>query len=216
MNVILFGPPGAGKGTQAGIITKTFNLHKISTGDLLRKEIKKNTNLGIKVKSIINEGSFVSDDIINNLIINVLSDKKFYNRLVFDGYPRNLNQAINLDNLLVKYKQKVSCVLNLKVEKELLIKRILGRQTCTKCDFIFNKFFNPSTKENHDCDMRFLHKRADDNEETARNRFETYSKETFPVLKYYQNQKLLYEIDGTSHIHEINKEIRRIIHSLEA
>ena len=143
MNIILFGPPGAGKGTQADNIIRIFNLHKISTGDLLRNEVNNKTDLGIKIKSIIEEGSLVSDDIINNLIIKVLSDKKFYNRLIFDGYPRNLDQAINLDLLLKNYKQKVSCVLNLKVDKELVIKRILGRQTCTKCGFIFNELKEP-------------------------------------------------------------------------
>ena len=103
MNIILFGPPGAGKGTQADNIIRIFNLHKISTGDLLRNEVNNKTDLGIKIKSIIEEGSLVSDDIINNLIIKILSDKKFYNRLIFDGYPRNLDQAINFDLLLKNF-----------------------------------------------------------------------------------------------------------------
>ena len=102
MNIILFGPPGSGKGTQADNLVKDFNLYKISTGDLLRKEIKNNTLLGKKIKSVINKGLLVSDDIINDLIIKILSNKKYYNRLVFDGYPRNLNQAKNLDFLVKK------------------------------------------------------------------------------------------------------------------
>ena len=139
MNIILFGPPGAGKGTQADNIVKSFNLHKVSTGDLLRDETSRKTKLGSKIKSIIDKGSFVSDEIINDLIEKILSDKKYYNRLVFDGYPRNLDQAKNLDLLLKKYNQKISCVICLNVDKKIVIKRILGRQTCTKCGRIFNE-----------------------------------------------------------------------------
>ena len=112
MNIILLGPPGAGKGTQAENMVKKFNLHKISTGDLLREQIVKNTNLGVEIRSILDKGALVSDDVINNLIMEILSDKKFFNRLIFDGYPRNLNQAKNLDLLVKKYNQKSSCVLN--------------------------------------------------------------------------------------------------------
>ena len=106
MNIILFGPPGAGKGTQADNIAKKFTLHKVSTGDMLREEIGKNTNLGVNVRSILDKGALVSDDIINNLIMKILPNKKFFNRLIFDGYPRNLNQAKSLDLLLIKYNQK--------------------------------------------------------------------------------------------------------------
>ena len=215
MNIILFGPPGAGKGTQANNIVKKFNLLKISTGDLLREEIKNNTDLGTKIKSIINKGLLVSDDIINNLIAKILTDKKFYNRLIFDGYPRNLSQAKNLDLLTKKYNQKISCVLSLKVDQDVIIKRIVGRSVCSKCGLIFNKFFNQATKKNHYCDTKFLQQRSDDNEKTARNRFETYTKETLPILDYYQSRNLLYEIDGTSDISMIYGEIRKIIHSLE-
>ena len=215
MNIILFGPPGAGKGTQCDNLAKDLNLCKISTGDLLRKEVKKESTLGIKIKTILDHGRLVSDNIINNLIENILSNKSCFNRLIFDGYPRNFEQVKHLDILIKKYNQKISCVLILKVDQDVIIKRIIGRQVCSKCGLVFNEFFNPSTKENHHCDIKFLQKRSDDNEKTARNRFETYIKETLPILDYYQNQSLLYEIDGTSHIHEIYKEIRRIIHSLE-
>ena len=212
----MFGPPGAGKGTQADNIVKVFDLHKISTGDLLREEIKHNSDLGIKIKSIIEQGSLVSDEIINNLINQVLSDKRYYNRLIFDGYPRNLNQAINLDFSLKKYKQKMSCVLNLKVDEELLTKRILGRQTCTKCGSIFNAFFKPSTTKNHACGTKFLVKRIDDNEKTISHRLKTYLDQTLPILNYYQKLNILHEINGKAEIDEIFKEISTIIASLEA
>ena len=215
MNIILFGPPGAGKDTQSDNLAKDLSLYKISTGDLLREEVKKKSALGIKIKSVIEQGLLVSDDIINDLIEAILSNKIYFNRLIFDGYPRNFNQLKYLNILIKKYDQKILCVLNLKVTEDVIIKRIIGRQVCSKCGLTFNEFFNPSTRENHRCNMKFLQKRSDDNEKTARNRFKTYTKETLPVLDYYKNENLLYEIDGTAHIHEIYKEIRRIIHSLE-
>ena len=216
MNLILFGPPGAGKGTQANNIVKRFNSLKISTGDLLREEIKNNTDLGTKIKSIIDKGLLVSDDIINNLIAKILTDKKFYNRLIFDGYPRNLNQAQNLDFLTKKYSQKISCVLNLHVNKESLMKRVLGRQICTNCGLIFNEYFNPSTKKNHSCDSKFLNKRSDDNEKIIINRFETYLNKTLPILDFYKEQNLLHQINGMAKIDQIFEEIQGIIASLEA
>ena len=216
MNLILFGPPGAGKGTQTDNIAKTFNLYKVSTGDLLRNEINNKTDLGIKIESIMKKGSFVSDNIINNLIIKILSQKKIHNRLIFDGYPRNLDQAKNLDLLLKKYNEKLSCALYLNVNKDVIIKRILGRQTCTKCGLIFNEYFNPSSKTNHSCGSKFLVKRLDDNEETITGRFETYLDKTKPILHYYKKLNLLHEIDGEAKIDQIFKEISEIIRSLEA
>ena len=215
MNIILFGPPGAGKGTQADKIVNFFNLHKVSTGDLLRNEIKNNTNLGNEIESIINKGLLVSDDIINDLIVDILSDGKFYNRLIFDGYPRNLEQVINLDTCIKRYKQKISCVINLNVEKEFTIKRILGRQICTNCGLIFNEYFVPSTSANHSCDPKFLKKRSDDNEKTIINRFETYLNTTLPILNFYKEQDLLHHINGMSEIDQIFDEICNIIASLE-
>ena len=137
----MFGPPGAGKGTQSENLVKKFNLYKISTGDLLREEIKKKSSLGNKIKIIMDQGQLVSDDIINNLIEGLISNKEYHNRCIFDGYPRTLNQAKNLDNLIHKHNQKISLVLSLDVDEETIIKRILGRQTCSKCGLIFNQFF---------------------------------------------------------------------------
>ena len=215
MNIILFGPPGAGKGTQADNLVKDFNLYKISTGDLLRKEIKNNTLLGKKIKSVIDKGLLVSDDIINDLMEKVLSDKKINNRLIFDGYPRNINQAKQLDLLIKKYSQKISCALCLNVDKDTIIKRILGRQTCFNCGLIFNEYFKPATNKNHSCDVQFLHKRSDDNEKTVLHRFETYLEKTLPILNFYKELNLLHQINGMTKIHEIYKEIQGIMASLE-
>ena len=216
MNIILFGPPGAGKGTQTDNILKFFKLHKISTGDLLRKEIKYKTTLGVKIKFALEKGEFISDDIINNLIVKILSDENYYNRLIFDGYPRNLTQAKSLDLLLKKYNQKISCVLSLNVNKETIIKRILGRQTCANCGLIFHERLKPATKKNHACDPKFLDKRSDDNESTIINRFETYLDKTLPIIDFYKQQNSLHQINGLAKIDQIFEEIRAIIASLEA
>ena len=159
MNIILLGPPGAGKGTQSDKIIKNFNLYKVSTGHLLREEIRNNTDLGKKIKPILDNGLLVPDNTINDLIENVLSNKKINNGLIFDGYPRNIDQAKKLDLLIKKYNQKISCVLSLLVDKNRIVKRIKGRQTCLNCGLIFNEYFNPATSKNHSCDEKFLEKR---------------------------------------------------------
>ena len=215
MNIILFGPPGAGKGTQATKVVKKFNLHKVSTGDLLREEIKNNTDLGNKIKSMMDTGSLISDNIINDLITKVISNKKFYNRLIFDGYPRNLKQGKNLDSQIKKYKQKISCVLSLNVDKESIIRRISGRQTCVNCGLIFNEYYYPASSKNHSCDPKFLNKRSDDNKKTIINRFETYLNKTLPILDFYKGQNLLHQINGMAKIDQIFDEICGIIASLE-
>ena len=216
MNIILFGPPGAGKGTQADNLVKNLSLHKISTGDLLRDEVKKKSVLGTNIKKIIDRGEFVPDEIINSFIDKIILNKTFSNRLIFDGYPRNLPQAEYLNTLINKHDQKISCVLSLKVNKEILLKRILGRQICGKCGLIFNEYFKPSTPKNHSCDSIHLKKRSDDNERTVIERYDTYLNKTLPILNFYKKLKLLYEINGDAEINEIYSQIQVIIASLEA
>ncbi len=214
MNIILFGPPGSGKGTQADNLVRDYNLYKISTGDLLREEVKKESSLGNEIKKFIDKGIFVTDEIIKNLIENIISNKKYFNNIIFDGYPRNLNQAKNLSILIKKYNQKIARVFSFKVDQNVVLKRLSGRQVCSKCGLIFNEFFNPSTENNHKCDSKFLQKRSDDNDKTVKIRFDIYNKETLPVLDFYKNQNLLSEIDGMKQINAIYGEIREIIHSL--
>jgi len=215
VNIVFFGPPGSGKGTQAEKIGKKFKFHKVSTGDLLRDSIKQKSPLTKEIKNTLEKGQFVSDEIVLKLIENVISKKENFNKLIFDGYPRNISQAYSLENLLKKYNQKISCVFSLNVDEDLLLKRLIGRLVCSKCGLTFNKSFNAPNKTHHLCDNKFLEKRSDDNETTIKNRFKTYKKETLPVLKFYKEQKLLREIDGMGEINEIYSEIGSIITSLE-
>jgi adenylate kinase len=215
VNIILFGPPGAGKGTQASFIAKKFNLHKVSTGDMLREVIEKNTPEGKEIKKTIDKGFLASDEIINNLISKVLSNKLYKNRLIFDGYPRSLPQAKMLDLLLKKNNQSLSRVLSLEVDKDTIVKRILGRESCSKCGLIFNRFFKPATEHNHKCEAKFLINRADDNSQTASSRFETYIQTTLPIIDFYKKQNLLTEINGKQEISQLFEQIRGILTSLE-
>jgi len=189
MNIIIFGPPGAGKGTQAKFIANKFNLYQLSTGDLLRNEIKNKTELGSKISSIINSGELVSDKTVSSLIEKFVSSDNYKHKIIFDGYPRTLNQAKNLDELLEKYKQKVSIVLKLSVSLETVKKRILERKT--------------------------LEKRADDSEEIAIKRYKTYEKSSEPVIDYYKQSNLLKVVNGEAGISEINSEISGLIDAIK-
>jgi|TARA_B100000767_G_scaffold191455_1_gene178697 adenylate kinase len=207
MNIIIFGPPGAGKGTQSDFIVKNFNLFKLSTGDLLREEIKKKTPLGLKITSIVNSGSLVSDNLINNLIENIISNKKYENRIIFDGYPRNLSQAENLNKLLSKYNQKIEIVIKLKVSLDVIKKRITGRLTCSKCSKIFNEFFSPPPSNKICCEGGILQKREDDNVDVAVKRYETYEDSTEPVLEFYNKMNLVKNLNGEMNIESIQGKI---------
>ena len=188
MNIVIFGPPGAGKGTQSKFIVEKYKVHQLSTGELLRNEITNKTKLGSEITSIINSGELVSDDIVSNLIEKFISDRLYKNRLIFDGYPRNLNQVKNLDYLLKKYNQKIDIVLKLSVNLEIIKKRISERQV----------------QEN----------RADDNEEIAIKRYKNYESSIEPVIDYYKNSKLLKVVNGESSISEISGEISGLIDSI--
>ena len=211
MNIIIFGPPGAGKGTQSNNIVNDFELKQVSTGDLLRNEIKLQTDLGKKIESIINKGELASDDTVNILIERIISDPNNFNRLIFDGYPRTISQIFSLEKLLKKFNQKISIVLSLSVNKDIISKRIEGRIICAKCFRIFNVYFNPPNSKNHDCEQKYLKKRTDYNSKTILNRFDTYVTKTKPILDYYKKKGSLCEIDGNQKIDEIYNKIKGIL-----
>ena len=215
MNIIIFGPPGAGKGTQSKFIVKKYNLYQVSTGDLLRQEIKNKSEVGLKIASIVNAGSLVLDDIVSQLIENTIKKEYLKDKIIFDGYPRNISQAENLIFLLKKYNQKIDLVLKLSVSLDSIQKRISGRSICSMCGKIYNEFFNPAPQNGECCSSKYLQKRGDDTSEIAIKRFKTYENETKPILEFYEKYKLLKEVNGELPIVQIYKEISEIIDLIE-
>ena len=185
MNVIIFGPPGAGKGTQANNIVKKFNLYQVSTGDLLRDEVKNQTQIGKDIENIISKGDFATDEIVNELIKNIVFDPIKKNKLIFDGYPRSLSQAENLEILLSSSNQKIDFIFFLNVNKDIIIQRIEKR--------------------------KIIEKRSDDDLNTILKRYDTYMLTTKPVLEYYSIRPNFNEIDGGLKIAEITSKIYNIL-----
>ena len=181
MNIVLFGPPGAGKGTQAKYLVKKINGFQISTGEILRNEIYKNSKIGIEITNDMNDGKFVSDEIVNKLIKDIIFDPQKKNRLIFDGYPRSLSQAKNLDLFLDNSQQKIDFIFFLNVNKNVIIKRIEKRKN--------------------------LENRSDDDLNTILKRYDTYMETTKPVLEYYSKNPNFHEIDGSLEIDEITNKI---------
>ena len=211
MNVIIFGPPGAGKGTQAQNIVNKFKLHQFSTGDLLRNEIKNKSEVGNKIEQIISQGDFVSDDIVNKLLKKLITNLSYRNRIIFDGYPRNITQAESLEIMLNADNQSINYILFLKVNIEIIEKRILGRIICEKCNKTLNEYLNKEEIENHECGTTYLKKRKDDNQKSIIIRYEEYIKKTKPVLDFYSSRSYFYEIDGSQKIQVITNKIEDIL-----
>ena len=185
MNIILFGPPGAGKGTQAKYLVKKLDGYQISTGDILRNEIKRDTEIGKKIINDMNDGKFVDDEIVNKLIKDIISDPQKKNKLIFDGYPRSISQAKKLDLILNYSNQKIDFIFFLNVNKDTIIKRIEKRKV--------------------------IEKRSDDELTTIIKRYDTYMETTKPVLDFYNKNSNFYEIDGTLKIEEITAKINSFL-----
>ena len=215
MNIVIFGPPGAGKGTQSKFIVKKYNLHQLSTGELLRNEIINKTELGLTISKKMNNGDLVSDNIVSDLIEKFISNEKYKDRLIFDGYPRNKIQAKNLNVLLKKYDQKINLVLKLSVPLEVIKKRISGRSVCSICGKIYNEFFNPAPTNAQCCASKFLQKRSDDTLEVSITRYETYEKNIKPVIDYYKETELLKVVNGDTSISEITNKIGGLIEGIK-
>ena len=218
MNVIIFGPPGAGKGTQSSFLVEKKKMFQLSTGDLLRNELKSKSKLSEKLKKIMDSGKLVSDDIINSLIEKKISDSSIKNSIIFDGFPRNIEQAKSLDTMLKKYEQKISVVINLVVDNSILVKRISGRISCSICKKPFNEFFDPPGDRAEcttaACTDRELIKRSDDNENTVSNRLRTYEESTLPLLEYYKLKGVVKNVDAMKSINEVTSQINCIFNDL--
>ena len=211
MNIILFGPPGAGKGTQAQSIVKKHNYFQLSTGNLLRNEVKSKTELGTDIEKLISNGKFVSDEIVNTLLRQSLTNLKYRDRIIFDGYPRNVDQAVNLEVILNEFNQTIGHTIFLNVSRDIIEKRIMGRMTCEKCNMTLNEFFNKDEINLHPCGKEFFVKRKDDNLETIMSRYDIYTKTTEPVLNFLSKNSNFQEIDGTLEIEEITAKIDTFI-----
>ncbi|MDC0395690.1 adenylate kinase [Candidatus Pelagibacter sp.] len=211
MNIILFGPPGAGKGTQAQFIVKKYNYFHLSTGNLLREEIELKTPIGNKVDKLIANGKFASDEIVNLLLKKSVTNLKFRDRIIFDGYPRNVEQAMYLDLILKGFNQTTGHVIFLNVTKDIIEKRIMGRLTCDKCQMTMNEYFNKDQINLHPCGKEHLKKRKDDNLDVIVKRYDAYMTNTQPVLDFYKKNANFIEIDGAAEIEQITNKISQLL-----
>lgn len=197
MRIILLGPPGAGKGTQAKILAKELNLPHISTGDLLRQNVSEDTDLGRKAKGYMNKGLLVPDDLIKEMLVLRFSKPDVRAGFILDGYPRNLNQAQTLDEILDQLKLGIDMVIDLKTSESVIVQRLSGRLVCSACGLNFH-IKNMPPKKHLTCDAcgGKLYQRSDDREETIKKRLAVYLKESSGLLKYYRERKKLYDLSG--------------------
>ncbi len=212
MNLILLGPPGAGKGTQAQKIVEYFHIPQISTGDILRSAVKEGTPLGKEAKAFMDRGQLVPDEVVIGIIDERLRAPDCQNGFILDGFPRNISQADALQSLLEKMGRSIDHVLNIEVDSEELVRRLAGRRTCKNCGAMFHILFQPP-KEDGKCDRCGgpLYQRTDDNEETIRTRLREYEKQTSPLIEYYKKSSLLRSIQGVGGADQI---FERILHQL--
>ncbi|KAB3528870.1 adenylate kinase [Alkaliphilus serpentinus] len=208
MRIILMGPPGAGKGTQAVAISEHFNIPHISTGDIFRYNIKEGTELGKKAKSFMDQGLLVPDEIVVAIVEDRLKKDDCLNGFLLDGFPRTVPQAEALDIALKNMSMELDRVINIEVDKEILIDRAVGRRICKECGATYHISYNPSAKGDI-CEKcgGSLYQRDDDNEATVTRRIEVYLKETLPLIEYYQNKNKLTVIDGQQDIDKVFRDV---------
>lgn len=213
MRIVFLGPPGSGKGTQAQVVARTLGISQISTGDLLREAVDNGTPAGSKAREYMEKGALVPDSIVVDIVREALSEKDQY---ILDGFPRNLEQAKTLDHILREMNLPLDAVMNIDVPLEKLVERLSGRLTCPKCNAIYHVLYNPPRQKGL-CDTcgKELYQRADDTPKAITHRFETYKKQTAPLIQYYKDKGILITIDGTKSIDEISADIKKIITRIE-
>ncbi len=218
MNIVLLGPPGAGKGTQAKILEEKFGLKQLSTGDMLRAAIGAGTAVGLKAKAIMDRGDLVSDDVIVSIVAERMDKPDIRKGVVFDGFPRTPAQARALDEMLALRRAKLDAVIEMRVDDEQLVQRITGRFTCSKCGQGYHSQFAP-TKVAGTCDVcgnQEFTRRADDTEKTVRDRLAVYNKQTAPLVAYYEAKGNLQVVDGMAEIASVTKSVAAVIESLNS
>lgn len=213
MKLVILGPPGAGKGTQAEYIVERYNIPHISTGDIFRENIKNNTELGKKAKSYMDKGLLVPDELVIELVEDRINKDDAKEGFLLDGFPRTVAQAVSLDSILDKNDDKLTKVINISVDPEILIERAVGRRVCKTCGMTYHVKFNPPKEEGIcDKDGTKLIQRDDDTEETVKTRISVYFDQTAPLIDYYRAQNLLVDIDGAK---DIDKVFEDIVNGLE-
>ncbi len=213
MNIILLGPPGAGKGTQARFLESKFKMVQLATGDMLRSAVDGGSPLGDELRLIMNKGELVPDDLIVRLIENRISQPDCEKGFILDGFPRTIPQAQALDKMLLAKEKTLDAVVELKVDEEKLIERVAGRFTCSKCGEGYHDSFRP-TKVESVCDVcagTEFTRRADDNAETMKNRLVAYREQTAPIIPYYQEKGMLKSIDGMKDMQEVQVDLIQLL-----
>jgi len=216
MNLLIVGAPGAGKGTMSNFIVNDYDLVHISTGDMLREAIHEGTKVGLIAKSYMDGGNLVPDEIIHDIIVERLQKKDIEKGFLFDGYPRTLAQAIDLQEILKSLNKKIDCVINLSIEDEVLVRRITGRRLCPKCGQIYNVYYKPTIIEGV-CDecSGTLQLRNDDNVDSLKVRLKEYHKNTEPIIEYYSKMNLVQDINAEQDRHDEFKCIKKILEGIK-
>jgi adenylate kinase len=209
----LLGPPGAGKGTQAKLLVDHYSIPQLSTGDMLREAVAAGTQVGLKAKAVMASGNLVSDDIVNAIVSERLDRDDCKAGFILDGYPRTLEQADALSDMLIEKGMSLDCVVELEVDDNLLVERVSGRYTCAKCgEGYHDTFKQPAVANTCDrCGSHEFKRRPDDNAQTMRTRLQAYYKETAPLVGYYYAHNLLRRVDGMGEIGAIQDSIRTVL-----
>ncbi|RQX26575.1 adenylate kinase [Staphylococcus warneri] len=216
MNIILMGLPGAGKGTQASEIVKKFPIPHISTGDMFRKAIKDETDLGKEAKSYMDRGELVPDEVTVGIVKERISEDDAKKGFLLDGFPRTIDQAEALNSIMAELDRSIDAVINIEVSEEELMNRLTGRRICEKCGTTYHLVFNPPKVEGIcDLDGGKLYQREDDNPETVSNRLKVNVKQSKPILEYYDNKGVLNNIDGSKDIEEVTTDVIDILYQLQ-